>query len=62
MKVYLVIGAFGDGGITTAMFNRAAMLNDAGHGESCSPPSVDGPASEVVSDPIEQDILRNTRV
>ena len=31
MKIYLVIGAFGDGGITTAMFNRAAMFNDAGH-------------------------------
>lgn len=31
MKIYLVIGAFGDGGITTAMFNRAAMLKDAGH-------------------------------
>jgi len=31
MNIYLVIGAFGDGGITTAMFNRAAMFNDAGH-------------------------------
>lgn len=31
MRIYLVIGAFGDGGITTAIFGRAAMLRDAGH-------------------------------